>query len=315
MADPITIVNKSGDARARVLPAIGFNCYEFAVLNNGKWIDVLWTDPEFTQGTTRAAASGFPILFPFPGRIRGTTLTFRGETWPLAAGDGRGNAIHGFVLDRPWRVIEQAAERLVGQFQASVDDPGILEQWPCDFRLTVEYRFDGAALDSKWRVENPGRSILPFGLGTHPYFRAPIAAGTRPEECVVTVPAGKYWPLADMLPTGELLPAVPPRNLTAGKAFSDCQFDDVLAGLEFRDHWCRATIRDVPAGLTTVLSFDDAFRECVVYNPPHRQAISIEPYTCVPNAIELADRGIDSGLGLLEPGQSMTGRIRVALLG
>jgi len=42
----------------------------------------------------------------------------------------------------------------------------------------------------------------------------------------------------------------------------------------------------------------------VVYTPPHREAICIEPYTCVPGAFNLNERGIAAGLRMVAPGDS-----------
>ena len=52
----------------------------------------------------------------------------------------------------------------------------------------------------------------------------------------------------------------------------------------------------------TTIRFGSPFRECVVFTPPHREAICLEPYSCVANAYELRDRGIDTGLQELLPG-------------
>jgi aldose 1-epimerase len=60
-------------------------------------------------------------------------------------------------------------------------------------------------------------------------------------------------------------------------------------------------------------AFDDFFRACVVFNPPHRQAICIEPYSCIPNAYALAERGIDAGLRVLAPGESVATRFTLGL--
>ena len=59
------------------------------------------------------------------------------------------------------------------------------------------------------------------------------------------------------------------------------------------------------------IQFDECFRECVVYNPPHREAICIEPYTCAPDAFHLMARGIDTGLRVLEPGAAFRARIEI----
>jgi aldose 1-epimerase len=47
---------------------------------------------------------------------------------------------------------------------------------------------------------------------------------------------------------------------------------------------------------------DPAFRELVLFTPPHRQAVAIEPYTCSADAANLAERGIDSGWRVLPAG-------------
>ncbi len=65
---------------------------------------------------------------------------------------------------------------------------------------------------------------------------------------------------------------------------------------------CR--ILDPDNGRRLLLTFDDQFRECVVFNPPHREAVCIEPYTCVPDAFTLDERGIATGLRTMAPGES-----------
>jgi aldose 1-epimerase len=97
----------------------------------------------------------------------------------------------------------------------------------------------------------------------------------------------------------------------AGLRFSEMQLDNVFGGLVFDGQWCTATIQDVESGRAVELSFDQAFRECVVYNPLHRQAICIEPYTCVPDCFRLAAQGVDAGLRVLGPGQSITARMTI----
>jgi aldose 1-epimerase len=124
----VEIADSATGARARVLVSLGFNCFSWRpVLEEGPR-EMLWAHPEFTEGNQRPSGSGVPLLFPFPGRISGAKFTFGGREYSLEPGDAFGNAIHGFVHKRPWRVVEQAADLVVGEFQASVDDaeiPGI----------------------------------------------------------------------------------------------------------------------------------------------------------------------------------------------
>ncbi len=311
--ESVTLHDPASGARAEILPGFGFNCYSFQPVVAGEPVETLWAADDFTTGKARASHSGIPLLFPFAGRLRGTSFSFQGQMYTVPAGDGRGNAIHGFVLDRPWRVIEQSTARIVGEFHASRDEAAILEHWPADFRITLSYELGAASLTSDVRIDNPDRRPLPFGFGTHPYFRVPLGAGGHADDCRVTVPAHDYWELVDMLPSGRRLLALGTRGLSAGMRFADTKLDDVFTDLSFDSGVARATIEDVHSKRTLALEFDQQFRECVVYNPPHRQAICMEPYTCVPDAFTLATAGVETGLRVLAPGESFSARIVILL--
>ncbi len=304
----VTLTDPSSGGEAKIAVGYGFNCFQFRLEHAGRPFDVIWSEPDFEVGDKRASGSGIPLLFPYPGRCRGKTLSWQGQEYRLEGDDGQGNAIHGFVLTRPWRVIEQEPQRVVGQFQASVDEPRLLDCWPADFCVTATYQLAGHTLRSSFVVENPDDKPLPCGLGTHPYFSLPLG-GSDPEACRVLVPATRRWEMIDMLPTGQVVALEQAEPLHNGLVFRDMTFDDVLSALEFHAGWCRARILDPQSGRNLVLEFDQNFRECVVYTPPHRQAVCIEPYTCVPNAVELESAGVSSGLRVLEPGGSFQAEV------
>jgi aldose 1-epimerase len=306
----VTIADSVHGSKAKILPNLGFNCYGFSVPGASGHLDVLWAAPDFTDGTARPAGSGIPLMFPFAGRIRGTSFTFQGKQYTLEEGDGQGNAIHGFVYNRPWRVKERSADRVVGVFQSSVDDEKILEHWPADFRITAEYQIAGNTLIGDYLIENPDREPLPFGFGTHPYFRVPLG-GSAAEDCVVTIPVGTSWELEELLPTGksEVTPAV--EQLAGGMKLADMKLDNVFGAMKFDNHRLASTIRDPHSGRSVVQTFDDQFTACVVYNPPHREAVCIEPYTTIPDAFTLAAAGVEPHLRVLQPGESFRTRIEI----
>ncbi len=308
----ITLKDETAGASARILPGLGFNCFEWQLSHAGRRVDVLWAAADFAAGSERPSGSGIPLLFPFPGRIPGTRFRWEGREYPLVAGDGRGNAIHGFVLDRPWRVLQSSATRVVGEFHASRDDPSLRDRWPADFRIRVDYELTATALKSQITIDNPDDKPLPCGLGTHPYFRLPLGGGSA-DECLVQLPVTRRWELVDMLPTGRCLAVDDAAALQAGRPFAELQLDDVFSGLQFADGLCRASIHDPGSGTRLRLLFDDVFRECVVYTPPHREAICIEPYTCVPGAYELQARGEDVGWRVLPPGEAIVARVEMQL--
>ena len=51
-------------------------------------------------------------------------------------------------------------------------------------------------------------------------------------------------------------------------------------------------------------SFSDEFRELVVFTPPWTDAVCLEPYTCVTDAINLQEQGVDAGWRELGPGKT-----------
>lgn len=312
-AEIVTIADVQAGTKASVLVSFGFNCFEFVARDGDEPVNVLWSEPGFEAGDKRASGSGIPILFPFPGRLRGTSFVWDENTYELKCGTIAGNSIHGFLLDRPWRVVEQTEQRVVGEFQAAVDDPSLLDQWPVDFRVTAEYEITGNILKMSYRIENPDTKILPFGFGTHPYFRLPLGEGSA-SACRISLPVRKRWLQIEMLPTGKQAAVEPIEEFHQGLAFDEMQFDDVFTDLVFEQGVCTSRLVDEANRRQAAIEFDQAFRECVVYNPPHREAVCIEPYSCVPNAAELQAAGVDSGWRTLEPSAVFAAQTRIYLV-
>jgi aldose 1-epimerase len=302
----VVLHDPDSGSEAEVLVGFGFSCCRFRAHVDGQAVEVLWAEDQFASGQKRSTGSGIPLLFPFPGRIRGTRLVWEDQEYNLHEGDGRGNAIHGFVHDRPWRVLQQSGDRLVGQFQASVDDPAIVDQWPADYRITATYTLQAARLTCHYVLDNPDTRPLPCGFGAHPYFRLPLSPQGNAADCLVHLPVTTWWELVDMNATGKSWPLEAPQSFHQGLRFADMDYDNVFGGLVFDGLLCTATIRDPVGGRAVSLWFDREMHACVVYNPPHRQALCIEPYTCVPDCFRLQSTGTEVGLRVLGPGESLT---------
>src|SRR5262245_47295730 len=132
----VTLRDPAAGSSAEILVSQGFNCFRLTAVV-GQPVEVLYAPEDFAKGLSRPSSGGIPILFPFPGRIPGTIFRWEGQEYPLETGDAFGNAIHGFVHTRPWRVIERNESGVVGQFHASQDDPSLARRWPADFRITA----------------------------------------------------------------------------------------------------------------------------------------------------------------------------------
>src|SRR5262245_28918836 len=239
------ITDRSSGSSARILAGLGFNCFSWRpVLNDGPR-EMLWADDGFEAGDKRPSGSGIPLLFPFPGRIGGAIYRFEGREYQLEPGDAFGNAIHGFVFNRPWRVIDQTNSKVAGEFQASVDDKSILERWPSDFRIQVSYEVRGRELLSNISYSNTGSALLPCGFATHAYFRLSLTEGGDVAKTVVTVPAKKIWELERMVPTGKILAASANECLAGRLPLADHKFDTAFTEvIPDADGFIRTTLVD-----------------------------------------------------------------------
>lgn len=302
---PIKITDPDSGSNAHILPELGFNCYQFQAMVDGQCIDVIDAHPEFQHGDQRPSSNGIPILFPFPNRIANARYQWEGVTYELPTEktyhDNNGNAIHGFCLDQPWRVIAQEETFAIGQFQLSIDGKNRLKYWPGDIFIEVKYEVRGAALRAEFRIGNPGQTSVPWGLGTHPYFKVPLSEQGSLKNCLIEAPATEEWVQENCLPTGEKRPIQQSHDLREGAWLDQLTADHVLSGLPEEIEQYECLVMDEQGGLVVSQDYDSLFSELVVFTPPNRNCVCLEPYTCVTNAINMTRKDVETGLRVLPP--------------
>lgn len=310
--------------RAEVWPALGFNCLRWQVRYEGRALDLLYEAPDLFENL-KPTRSGIPVLFPFPNRIRDGRFTWDGKEYRLPPNDPAGkNAIHGFACHHPWRVVGQGADAasawVTGEFRASADGPQDLDLWPADHRIRVTYRLAKESLRVEAVVDNPDRVPLPFGLGYHPYLRVPLAPGGDPADCWVEAEARACWELVKNLPTGVKRPLGAANLLKPARRFTDLDLDDLLTDFDpagkaegETDLLLRGSVTQGRGGVGVRLLTSPGFRDLVVFTPPHRQAVCLEPYTCPTDAINLQRNQADTGWKVLQPGESCRAIVVFAL--
>jgi len=307
-------------ATAAVLPSYGFNLFDLRLPAGGRVRTIGVAEPDWAEDPRKPGRNGFPVLFPFPNRIRDGRFTFGGKDYQLPRNKPP-HAIHGFAIEADWDVVDHGVDDagafVIGRFQISRQAPEALADWPADAILELRYTLAGRRLTFDITVTNPSAGPLPYGFGIHPYFRLPLAADGDPERTSLTLPAAETWVLRDSLPTGERRPVDERLDFRVGKPIDGLALDDVLTGLTRDDDgWGRARLRDLALDAEVRLEFDRAFRELVVFTPPGPGGvIAIEPYTQTTDAINLQSRGIDAGLRVLGPGQSERMGLRVEVSG
>ena len=287
-----------------------------------KRFNLLYTDPGLYV-TNRPTAAGNPILFPFPNRIRDGRFLWDGMEYQLPCNEAaEGNAIHGLVFNRSWRLVDQEANDdgawVTGEFQSSRDAPATTALWPADYLVRITYRLTPRGLRIETLVANPDQKPLPYGLGLHPYFRLPLSGDIAPVECRLQVPADSFWDLEKHLPTGARRQVAGTNDLRSPQSCARLTLDDVFTNLNGPQNaqglrLCARLQQPSAKGELQVWA-SPAFRELLVYTPSHRQAICLEPYTCVTDAVHLQARGIDAGWQVLAPGEQRSAEVMLELV-
>lgn len=243
MSETVALSHPSG-ASAEILnsPAgVGFNCIRFVAALDDRRVDVLDAPDPVLADSPRPSGSGVPLLFPFPNRIREGTFTWDGQTYHVPLKGGRAHAIHGFCYDAPWRVVDHRDSTATAEFQLSVDDPGRAHCWPADFRIGATYTLEADALHLDLEIENPDTRPLPWGFGTHAYFRLPLSSDSQAEDCRFIAPVTEQWELEGNLPTGQRRPVPAEWDLAGeGVSFGAVSLDDAFGAGEAASRWFAA---------------------------------------------------------------------------
>jgi aldose 1-epimerase len=189
------------------------------------------------------------------------------------------------------------AAEFIGSRDAKVDG----HLWPADPRLSMRFELQDRLLRLEATVMNSADVPLPFGLGYHPYFA--VSPGDRIES-----PSRGRWELHDSLPTGRVLPLEAKLDLRHPRLVEELNLDDVYTDFppmfgsptELIE---RGRVLYADGGSLSIHT-SAAFRELVIFTPPHRKAVCLEPYTCPTDAVNLGARGLDVGWQTLAPGQT-----------
>ncbi len=255
------LVLEAGDVRAVVATAIGGRVASFAL--RGRELIV-------TEGYGPIQWGCYPMV-PFAGRVRRGRFEFRGRTYELET-NMPPHAIHGDVLDRPWRVDDARA--------LSIE---LGPRWP--FHGRVVQRFDVEPDRFRATLELQADEPMPASIGWHPWFRrlaghADGGGDTDTERPLVLdfQPDSMFERDADGIPSGRL---VAPKPRPWDDCFTDLRADPRLTWPGFVE----VTIRS-------------SCRYWVVYDEtPH--AICVEPQTAPPDALNLGPTIVEPGAPLV----------------
>lgn len=314
----ISLADHHAESQVILVPERGFACIAFRLRRDGGAWRVLAEPPDEASLSQQATRYGIPILFPWPNRIKDGHFTFGGQEYQLPRPPGQQHASHGYARLWPWTVEQVGADADRAFCRASVtlgEHDG--DAWPFPTHLIVEYSLSGldsgsgAKLSLRAEATNIGSRMMPMGFGLHPWFPLPLGPDGDRDACELRIPADSFWELDELITTGERKPIAGAFDAQAWRPLAGVHLDDVYTGLTLDDGWFAAQVRDPANGRQVSVRSDAAFREHVVYAPPNRSIVCLEPYTCPTDAFNLQARGIDAGVVILDPGERWVGQVEI----
>lgn len=284
-----------------ILPATGASIAFGRVRQGDQWLDVMRPTNPADYGNSSKCSSF--IMLPWCNRIKDGILRFRGAEYPLETTPDDGTARHGDVRKRTWTVDEQT-DTLVRLSLDSRDQVNV--NYPFAFAASAEYWLDGRAFVWKLTLTNVDSRPMPGGFGHHPYFVRPTGDNTP----ILTIPCDTQFELQNALAVAAPVPVHPELDFRQPRSIGDAKFDDLLTGRQGSDP---ARIRYPAWKLDLVMEAEAIFRHFILYAPGDA-SVALEPMTNANDGFNLYERGIaESGVFVLQPGESVSGEVRLTL--
>jgi len=293
-----TLELRAGAARVVLAPEVGgaIAAYEW----NGKPVLRPTPNDALAAGDVQRYCS-YPLI-PFSNRIAGATLRWQGGTYSLLRYIPEvPHAIHGNGWRRAWSVLEHEPARATLDLVHDAADERARE-WPFPYRAQQRFELADDALTMTLVIENIGDAPFPFGLGWHPYF--PRATAT-----VLGFAADAVWQTDSTVLPLQLDPVPTRWNFAPPRPIADTTLDHCFVG------WRRpATLHWPERQLRAAVDADAACTHLVVYVPPGRDYLAIEPVTHMTDAFNRADSGQrDTGTRVLAPGAKFSCTMHLSL--
>ncbi len=233
-------------------------------------------------------------LIPWPNRIRDGRYFVGEEAYQLPINEvERRNANHGLNVGLAWECLAHLSTS-VRQRATFWPRRG----WPGTLAVELLHHLTDDGLIVEVFATNIGQVPLPFGYGTHPYFRFDDLANvelTIPFDAELRVDPERLLPL-------RLGPVTPEHDFTGTRKIADSNLDTAFTDPLVRD-WRVSLAGD---GRRIEIWGDATCQWVQVFTPPTRDSIAIEPMTCGADAFNEGPTYRDRIL--LGPGESTSVR-------
>jgi aldose 1-epimerase len=241
-------------------------------------------------------SAGCFTLVPYSNRIRSGVFGFAGHCVSLTEPEFAGpHALHGLGWRRAWSYQQSQAN------EATLLQTHHGGAWPWPYRARQHFSIDRNRLTMTLEIENTGASLMPAGIGFHPYFPR------RPDMNVALNVNGKWntSPKSPGLPE-DWFPLDPLTNLFDDKDIHAIDLDNCFTG------WSRTIRIDYASPRFCIeISASPAFSNLVIYCPAGKNVLCLEPVSHVNDAMNLSGLDFEQKMDPLAPGECLRGTMTV----
>jgi len=275
---------------------------------------------------------GGAILLPFANRIRGNvspdgktiTATVAGKSVTLPAnwsGDNPGaekHSIHGLMRRSRFQDVITRNGVQDSAINAVLHAGNFDGHWLSDTDVEVETTLSHDAFEMTVTAKNVGPRLLPMGIGWHPYFMLP--GGDR-AEVRLHLPSETRAIMNnydDTFTTGQRVAVKGTAydfSAPGGTALGTQYLDDNFSALQYNSEG--QTVSEIIDPAATyglrLITLSPKIKSIQVYAPPTKNFVAIEPQFNLPDPYNQDWATADTGMVLLQPGQSVSWRVRLEL--
>ena len=275
---------------------------------------------------------GGAILLPFANRIRGKlsddgktiTATVAGKTVTLPAnwsGNNPGaekHSIHGLMRRSHFQDVVTQNGPQDSSVSAVLHAGNFSGHWLSDTDVRVATKLSHDAFEMTVTASNVGHEPLPMGIGWHPYFMLPSGDRRQVRLHLPSETRAVMNNYDDSFTTGQRVPVKgtaydfsAPGGRSLGSQYLDDNFSNLAYDAQGR------TVSEIidPAakyGLR-LITLSPQIKSIQVYAPPQKNFVAIEPQFNLPDPYNQDWGTADTGMVLLQPGQSVSWRVRLEL--
>lgn len=340
---PVTDDNKPQFLQAIFLPGRGMAVLQIKAYLPGKGeIDMLNAPPlaeaerllnkDDDEFGNEIFKIGGAILLPFANRIRGdpsldgktitTIILGRKVTLPANwSGSNPGaerHSIHGLMRKSHFEDVVSRNGVQNSAVSATLHAGNFDDHWFPDSDVDVEATLSHDAFEMTVTAKNAGPGLVPIGIGWHPYFVLP--GGDR-AEVRLHIPSETRAIMNnydDTFTTGQRMSVKgtaydfsAPDGRPLGAQYLDDNYSNLLH--EASDQTISEIIDPGAKYGLRLITLSPKIKSIQVYAPADKNFVAIEPQFNLPDPYNKNWGSTDTGMVLLQPGQSVSWRVRLEL--